>query len=174
MGARFVTTYRLSRKPIPGPGRSGPIVHVSPPLRLYFYPSALGRESKTERLGNTGKRTVDETHTYGFGAIYVVQAGAVVATYEARGGPKETFYGDDDHVHSSIPPGDYVLSGPRHHVTPNWPNSCIPWGAEIRQEPDGAISFNPGEGWAPATGSPAAAMNLALKSLLKRKKTLSQ
>lgn len=141
------------------------MVHVAVKTKLYFYPSARGVEYKEEP--EFGKKKWVQ-HTYGFGMIYVVRAGTIVAEYEARGGPKEKFKGEDRHIHSSIPPGDYVLSAALKYTTPNWPNSCIPWGAKIRETSDHEIEYNPGSGWIHATGSPQATMNVAARNLLVR------
>lgn len=155
-----MTSFKLASSPLPGPARSGPMVHVAVVPKVYFYPSVDGVEYKNE-LEADGQKHL---HTYGFGKLYVVRFNTIVAEYEARGGPKETFKGDDGHIHSPIPPGNYVLSAAIQYTTPNWPNSCIPWGAQIRKAPNDEIQYDSGSGWQYATGSPKAKMNEALRN----------
>jgi hypothetical protein len=155
-----MTSFKLASSPLPGPARSGPIIHVAVVPKLYFYPSVDGVEYKNELEADGDSHP----HTYGFGKLYVVRSNTIVAEYEARGGPKETFKGDDRHIHSPIPPGDYVLSATIRYTTPNWPDSCVPWGAQIREAPNGEVQYDSGAGWQYATGSPKAAMNVAFRS----------
>jgi lipoprotein-anchoring transpeptidase ErfK/SrfK len=140
------------------------MVHVQVPIELFFYPSALGVEMlRDEMPGGTEDRPNWEFHTYGFGVLYVVSGKSILAAYQARGGPKETFRGADGHVKSPIPPGKYTLGKPEHHVTPNWSFSSIPWGAQIRQAKNGEIQFDDGSGWKFATGSDDAPMTRAVR-----------
>ncbi len=162
-----MNSYNLATAPLPGPARSGPVVHVTVRTEVYFYPSEDGVEHKEESEIHGGKK-VSRQHTYGFGKIYVVRGKTVVATYLARGGPKEKFNGADRHTHSPIPPGDYPLSAAIQYTTPNWPNSSIPWGARIRTASNREVEYNPGTGWELATGSPKAPMNAAVGNLLTR------
>jgi hypothetical protein len=142
-------------------------VHVTAKTDVYFYPSEDGVEY-CEEVEIHGSKKATRRHTYGFGKIYIVRGGAIIAQYSARGGPKEKFKGNDRHIHSSIQPGDYVLSAAIQYTTPNWPNSCIPWGAQIRRASDGEVEYNASIGWQHATGSPEAQMNKAVASLVKR------
>jgi hypothetical protein len=105
-------TFQVASKPINGPARAGTVVNVAPKVRLVFYPGETV----------TGGRTM--------GNIYVF--GGANEKFEACGGPKSS--GADGPLHSfgPTPKGKYIL-GPQHqHVTKNWPNSCLPWGARIR------------------------------------------
>jgi hypothetical protein len=81
--------------------------------------------------------------------------GSIVASYRARGGPPALLddLGDDgDHVAEPTAPGAYRLGAGRPHVTSNWPNSQIPWGAEIRKNEDGYQYRSPGRtSWSWAT-----------------------
>jgi len=162
--------YKLASQAISGPARTGPIVHVAAPLKVFFYPADRGREYLLEKeFDENGGSKGDHRHTYGFGTLYVVKGNSVIKKYQARGGPKEKFIGDDGHVHSPIPPGTYVLGSAIHYTTKNWPNSSIPWGAQIRRSVDGEIQFNDASGWKYATGNPEAPMTRACRRLFKRK-----
>jgi hypothetical protein len=46
-GKLYVTNYSLSSSPIPGPSRSGKVVHVTAATRIFFFPSASGVEYKS-------------------------------------------------------------------------------------------------------------------------------
>jgi len=160
-----MTAYRLSSRPIPGPGRTGAVVHLQVPIELFFYPSAFGVEMLDDEMpGGTEEKPKYKSHTYAFGAIYVVSGKSILAAYHARGGPKETFKAADGHVKSPIPPGRYVLGKAERHVTANWAFSSIPWGAQIRRAENGEIEFNDGSGWRFATGSDDAPMNRAVRN----------
>ena len=161
-----MSTFRLASKAIPGPARSGPIVHVSVATKLYFYPADAGTEHIKEWELDKSKGKI--LHTYGFGTIYVMQGGSILADYPARGGPKETFIGEDRHTHSAIPPRAYVLGKAVQYTTRNWPNSSIPWGARIRRASNGEIEFDSGSGWQYATGSATAPMTEACHRLFVR------
>jgi hypothetical protein len=145
-----MTTWRLSAKRLQGASRgSHPIVHVRARPRLVFFPA--------DRINGPN---------FWLGTIYVVVAGQTVAHLVACGGPKE---GGDDRGHSAgpTPAGQYVLGSKHHHVTPNWPSSCIPWGAAIRRAANGEVQFNDGSGWQMATGD-GAPMNKALAKAQER------
>lgn len=147
-----MTTWRLSAKRLQGTNRgSHPVVHVRVRPRLVFFPA--------DRINGPD---------FWLGTIYVVVAGQTVAHFVACGGPKK---GDDDRGHSAgpTPAGQYVLGSKHHHVTPNWPNSCIPWGAAIRRAANGEVQFNDGSGWKMATGD-GAPMNKALATARNRAK----
>ncbi len=162
-------TFRLASNAIPGPARSGAIVHVTAATKLFFYPADSGIEYKSEKeLDAKGRSKGKIRHTYGFGTIYVMRGGSILADYPTRGGPKETFIGQDKHTHSPIPPRTYVLGKAVQYTTRNWPNSSIPWGASIRRASNGEIEFNPGSGWQHATGSATAPMTEACRRLFVR------
>ena len=106
-----------------------------------------------------GRKALDN-HTYGFGKIYVVRGKTVVATYLARGGPKEKFNGADRHTHSPIPPGRLLHLARLFNIRrPTGRTHPIPWGARIRTASNREVEYNPGTGWELATGPPEAPMN---------------
>jgi hypothetical protein len=142
------------------------MVHVEAATKLYFYPADSGTQYIKEWELDTSKGKI--RHTYGFGTIYVMQGGSILADYPARGGPKETFIGRDRHTHSAIPPRTYVLGKAVQYTTRNWPNSSIPWGAKIQRAANGEIQFDLGSGWKYATGSPTAPMTEACRRLFVR------
>jgi hypothetical protein len=138
-----MANWSLSPTPLPGPNRGGhPVVHVRAHPRLVFFPTHRQRAPTAQ------------------GTIFVVQHGQVVASYPACGGPEDG-YDDDGHYAGKTPAGLYTLGPRHHHVTINWPPSCIPWGALIRRAANGEVEFDDGSGWKPATGD-GAPMNKAL------------
>ena len=147
-----MANWRLSPQPLPGPNRGGhPIVHIQPIPRLVFFPA--------DRIHNepTGR-----SKGFWLGTIYVVVAGQTVDQFTACGGPKKVDdSADRGHTIGKTPPGHYTLGPRHHHVTPNWPNSSIPWGASIRRAANGEVEFDDGSGWKPATGD-GAPMNNAI------------
>jgi len=162
-----VDSHRLAPGRLPGPTRAGPVVHVSARTEVYFYPSQDGVE-RVQAAEMNGRKVDVRWHTYGFGRIYVTRAKSVVAAYEARGGPKETFADVEGHIRSPIPPGDYVLGAAEHYTTSNWYMSSIPWGARIKRARGGEIEYDDGSGWKRATGSPDAPMTSAIRKFLAR------
>lgn len=142
--------WPLSRNPLPGADRGGhPVVHIQTRPRLVFFPAdKISREPVGDEPG------------FWLGTIYVVVGGQPVAHFTACGGPR---HGSSDRGHTAgqTPPGQYTLGPRHHHVTKNWPNSCIPWGASIRRAENGEVEFDDGSGWKPATGD-GAPMNKAL------------
>lgn len=145
MGFRFSAHQAMPRTP----------TEVS----LEFYPGeiedlgAWNRAIEDVRKNGGGLRDLDAPD--GEGTIYVHVRGSIVASYRARGGPPALLddLGDDgDHVAEPTTPGAYTLGAGRPHVTSNWPNSQIPWGAEIRKNEDGYQYRSPGRtSWSWAT-----------------------
>jgi len=156
-----MASWRLSPKPLPGPDHGGhPIVHIQPIPRLVFFPADRIRKQPTS-----------DSRGFWLGTIYVVAAGQTVAHFTACGGPEKVDdSADRGHTIGRTPAGRYALGPRHHHVTPNWPNSSIPWGASIRRAANGEVEFDDGSGWKPATGD-RAPMNTALirsKTLLRQ------
>lgn len=128
-------------------------------VSLEFYPGeiedldAWNRAIENVRNNGGGFRDLDAPE--GEGTIYVHVRGSIVASYRARGGPPAPVddHGDDgEHVAEPTAPGAYKLGAGRPHVTSNWPNSQIPWGAEIRKNEDGYQYRSPGRtSWSWAT-----------------------
>jgi hypothetical protein len=85
------------------------------------------------------------------GTIYVV--GGHGEKYPIAGGPPPGKGHKDrgGHVKGRTPEGTYVLDGPEHHVTRNWPGSIIPWGAKLR-ESGGVVQYEVKGKWYNATG----------------------
>jgi hypothetical protein len=112
---------------------------------LEFYPGeiedldAWNREIE-EKVGKNGGGFRDVEVPEGEGTIYVHVGGSIVASYRARGGPPARLDDVDGHVAVPTAPGAYKLSAGRSHVTSNWNNSQIPWGAEIRKN-DGGYQY---------------------------------
>jgi hypothetical protein len=149
-----MANWRLSPHPLPGPDRGGhPIVHIQPIPRLVFFPA--------DRIRNERKK--GDSRDFWLGTIYVVVAGrTTVDHFTACGGPEHVEdSADRGHTIGKTPPGHYTLGPRHHHVTPNWPNSSIPWGASIRRAANGEVEFDDGSGWKPATGD-GAPMNKAI------------
>lgn len=129
-------------------------------VSLEFYPGEIEDldawnreiEEKVRKKGG-GFRDVDVPE--GEGSIYVRVRGSIVASYRARGGPPaplDDHVDDGEHVAEPTAPGAYKLGAGRPHVTSNWPNSQIPWGAEIRKNEDGYQYRWPGRtSWSWAT-----------------------
>jgi hypothetical protein len=144
--------WKLSKAPLPGASHGKhPIVHVQARPRLVFFPGdKISREPQ-----------VDEPKGFWLGTIYVVVGKQAVVHFTACGGPRQ---GSPDRGHTAgpTPAGQYTLGPRHHHVTKNWPNSCIPWGATIRRAENEEVEFDDGSGWKPATGD-GAPMNKALR-----------
>jgi hypothetical protein len=143
--------WTLSQAPLPGAARGGhPVVHVQARPRLVFFPA--------DKISHDTQR--GDSEDFWLGTIYVVVGGQTVAHFTACGGPRR---GSPDRGHTAgqTPAGNYTLGPRHHHVTKNWPNSCIPWGASIRRAVNGEVEFDDGSGWKPATGD-GAPMNMAI------------
>ncbi|WP_254509591.1 L,D-transpeptidase family protein [Anatilimnocola floriformis] len=96
-----------------------------------------------------GERTVGECT---MGTIFVV--GGNGEHYDAAGGAPAAYKGEGGHTSDPTPPGVYVL-GPQHKATTGtWPNSAIPWGAQLRlgKEPGRVEYLQGGNSWAAANG----------------------
>lgn len=103
-----------------------------PKIRLVFYPG--------ERL----------TTSAIVGTIYVV--GGKGERFAGAGGPEKRTRDGNHHV-TPTPAGTYTLGPKIHHTTKGWPMSVIPFGANLRINPDGEAEYTDnGMYWRLATG----------------------
>ena len=109
------------------------------------------------------------------GAIYVI--GGNGERFRAAGGPPKEVKDRGGHTAEPTRAGIYIL-GPKQHVTTfSWPNSTIPWGAQLRVTPRGEVEFKGDTGgWALATGPTGVVTQawLAFNSRGKEKVPLAQ
>lgn len=63
------------------------------------------------------------------GSIYAIQPQGI-ERFEMVGGPSARL-ADGGHSADPTPKGRFTLDKQEMHVTLNWPNSSIPWGAEL-------------------------------------------
>jgi hypothetical protein len=106
--------------------------------------------TRHDRNGKLVKRTEAR------GSIYVVNGGGEVYTM-AGGPPPGQGYNDvGGHTAESTPAGNYVLDREEQVVTSSWPNSVIPWGADLRETNPGngiiEVQYAVGSQWRTATG----------------------
>ncbi|HJZ87527.1 MAG TPA: L,D-transpeptidase family protein [Polyangia bacterium] len=133
-----------------GPDHPGPTVHVQKKIKLVMYPG-----ESTNASGTT------------LGHIYVV--GGNGESYEIAAGPPAGFADRGGHSAIPTPAGKYVLGPKHHHVTPGWPASTVPWGADLRTDTNGEVEFSPdgGKSWRKATGMNGATTQASIRFLEK-------
>jgi hypothetical protein len=127
------------------------------PRTLVFFPGEVNPSKDYAHSARNGEVAIDVPPEIAFGHVYLAD-GFGRPTEQgvlAAGGPDlATPLADRGHTMERTPPGTYVL-GPKHHHTSNsWPASFVPFGAEVRQTPDGEyeVSADGGKRWTLATG----------------------
>jgi hypothetical protein len=107
------------------------------------------------------------------GHIYVV-GGTEVKKYEAVGGPPpgRGFHDRGGHTAGVTPAGHYVLDRKEHHESRNWPQSVVPWGAEIRDR-DGIIEYHERGIWIKATGLSGTVTRAIIRFAVRSKKHIA-
>ena len=113
--------------------------HSSQNLRLIIYP------------GEKDDRVPGSETPITMGTIYVVRSGRVIDRYDVAPGPRIKFK-DRGHSAEPTPPGSYTLGHAERHTASSWPTSVIPWGAHLRETPEGVVEFQLGATWVAATG----------------------
>jgi hypothetical protein len=85
------------------------------------------------------------------GTIYVI--GGEGEHFAAAGGLEVGHLAEGGHTADPTPAGLYTLGPQQHVITPSWPKSVIPWGANLRINKDKEIEFEAADGkWHLASG----------------------
>jgi hypothetical protein len=95
-----------------------------------------------------------DTVPSGTGRLYVKWKGNIVDVVNAHGGPPMTVKDIEPHTAGPTAAGTWKLGAGKSVVTSSWPNSQIPWGAEVRKRHDGEWEFKDPDSnkWKIATG----------------------